>query len=233
MDIGVPEPPIPGDPLRGSGGSEFCRNRWEKLKISPKLLRPLVDVEVRPDDVKWGEGCWSGSGIESMVDDLSRRFGASRPWFEEVEFAERADATEFLLGEGPGPWEDRPTDERTGDGRGETWSWLRSSEMSDLDATQFCGPLSPESGVGTLGGKGKRGARFLFKRGIRNRLVPVVEPGAWVRWTPRSPWLWSEREDSEKRMSAPDERWESLGWSRPLLRIEFVESRPGSSPMGP
>lgn len=105
--------------------------------------------------------------MESMVDDLSRRRGASRPWFEELELAERADAIESRLDTGAVPWLDSPTDERAGDGRGETWSW--SSEISDLEATPF-GGRCPESGVDTLGGKGKRGPRFLFKRGIRNRL---------------------------------------------------------------
>jgi hypothetical protein len=56
FDDGVSDPFPPGDPLRGNGGSEFCLSRCGKLKISPKLLRPLVDVDVRPDEVRWGDG---------------------------------------------------------------------------------------------------------------------------------------------------------------------------------
>lgn len=45
---------VPGVPLRGAGGSEFCLSRCGRLKISPKLLRPLVEVEVRLDGAMKG-----------------------------------------------------------------------------------------------------------------------------------------------------------------------------------
>lgn len=110
FDIGVAEPPTPGEPLRGRGGSEFCLNRWEKLKISPKLLRPLVEVDVRLDEAKTGEGWLSR---ESMVDARFRP-GASRPWFDELEWVEWADVAELSLASGGG-WYERPADERAGD----------------------------------------------------------------------------------------------------------------------
>lgn len=52
LETGVPAPPTPGDPIRGTGGSEFCLNRCVMLKRSPKLLRPLVEVDVRPEDAR-------------------------------------------------------------------------------------------------------------------------------------------------------------------------------------
>ena len=53
FDIGVA---VPGEPFRGTGGSEFCLSRCGIPKISPKLLRPLVDVEVRLEGIILG-GC--------------------------------------------------------------------------------------------------------------------------------------------------------------------------------
>lgn len=66
---------------------------------------------------------------------------------------------------------------------------------------------------------------------MRNRLwlevVPVI--GEFVREIPLLA-LWSEREDSEYRTSATEERCELGGRSRPpLLRIDVVERRPGAS----
>ena len=59
------EPGVPGlepdpDPL---AGAEFWRSRCGSVRRSPKLLRPLVEVEVRADP-----GCWFAS--ESLSLDL-------------------------------------------------------------------------------------------------------------------------------------------------------------------
>lgn len=89
------------------------------LNISPKLLRPLVEVEVRAEDAKYGgidKSSWF-SASDPMVDE--------RPLFlkEGFDRTERAEFVESFRNSG-GTLEDAasPTVERDGEGRGETWS---------------------------------------------------------------------------------------------------------------
>lgn len=91
------------------------------LNISPKLLRPLVEVEVRAEDAKYGgidKSSWF-SASEPMVDE--------RPLFlkEGFDRTERAEFVESFRNSG-GTLEAveaaSPTVERDGEGSGETWS---------------------------------------------------------------------------------------------------------------
>jgi len=87
------------------------------LKMSPKLFRPLVDVEVRPDDPRYGTGDESSwfSASESIVDDLARP-----PLWEGLDRAEWAEFVESLRDNGSAPGMGSPSEEREGEGRGET-----------------------------------------------------------------------------------------------------------------
>lgn len=89
FEPGVTGPLELGDPDRPIGESEFCLNRWGMLKISPKLFRPLVDVDVRPE-MRCGDGCPLSCALanESKVDDLVRDVGIARLLFDGVERAE-------------------------------------------------------------------------------------------------------------------------------------------------
>lgn len=87
-DAGVAGP----EPARAKDGSEFCRSLWDRLKRSPKLLRP-VDVDVRVEAVGRVGVCNVSSDCtfckEFMVDDRLRR-----PSFARVgeDFAEAEDS---------------------------------------------------------------------------------------------------------------------------------------------
>lgn len=124
--------------------------------------------------------------------------------------------------------EDCLADERDGDGSGEIWSGSRSSDVTDFGVafaemdfgvtfvevdfrvgsaeTVFGFDSGPVRG---LGGKGKTEARLIFNRGKRKRLV-LNRDSSWGVDTPRSPTLWSEREDSESRASVPEVLRESV-----------------------
>ena len=77
-DLEPVEPGVPGspEPLRRDG-SGFCRNLCDNEKISPKLLRPTVEVEFLSDGVNSGGDSWvscsADSPIEPSVEDLPRR----------------------------------------------------------------------------------------------------------------------------------------------------------------
>jgi hypothetical protein len=180
------------------------------LKISPKLLRPVVEKDVRLDDGWLGDGCGSVSCIfvtESSVEDLALFLG--RPWLrppliEGVECTECAELDESFRMIG-GREADKPADDREGDGKGDTWSC--PSEASDprvgpsgTDLDWVKPGVCPLSAVG-FGGNGNW-TRFLFRRGMRNRLVPEACPprGEFVRdISLLVAALWSDREDSENR----------------------------------
>lgn len=140
--------------------------------MSPKLLRPLVEVDVRAEDAKYGgmdKSSWF-SASDPMVDE--------RPRFlkEGLDRTERAEFVESFRNSG-GTFEEatNPTVERAGEGSGETWSW--PSEGSDFGVSaggNFGRPSTPPAGCETLGGKGKRGVRDRVKRGIRNRFAVVT-----------------------------------------------------------
>src|SRR5438876_30146 len=71
FDTGVPGP---GELWRGKEGSEFCLSRCVMLN-SPKLFRPIVDVEVR-EEGNGGVGRATSSGAsftDPTVEDLFRR----------------------------------------------------------------------------------------------------------------------------------------------------------------
>lgn len=113
---GVADPPTPGEPCRGIAGSEFCLNRCEMLKMSPKLFLPLVDVEVRVEDPKYGTGdrsSWS-SASDPIVDDLPRP-----PLWEGLDRTERVEFVELLRNNGGALDAGSTTEERDGEGRGE------------------------------------------------------------------------------------------------------------------
>lgn len=87
--------------------------------MSPKLLRPVVENEVLPDDGWFGDGCWSASRMlvtESNVEDLVLLLNGPRT--DGVEWAEWPELDESfrdIVGRGF----DRPADDREGDGSGE------------------------------------------------------------------------------------------------------------------
>jgi hypothetical protein len=231
----------PGDPLlRTEPGSEFCLNRLEMPNISPKLLRPVVENDVLPDEGRGGEGWCSVSRMfvtESRVEDLALFPNRLRLRTDGVECAEFAELDESFRARG-GREADKPAEDRDGEGSGDMWSCpSEASERrvgpsgTDLDCVRpAAGPSAPNCDPVGFGGSGKSGPRFRFSRGIRKRLLRVVAPpGELVLDSPFSPVLWSEREDSEYRTSTTEERWEPLGRSRPALRIDVVDKRPGSS----
>lgn len=143
------------------------------LKRSPKLFRPLVEVEVRPEDARYGTGDESSwfSASDPIVDDLPR------PLWEGLDRIERAEFVESCRNSGGVPAAAKPTEDREGEGRGETRSI--SSEASDfgVSAGGNRGPLSikrfPD---GTFGGKGNNGPRFRLRRGRRKRFVFAADP---------------------------------------------------------
>lgn len=136
FDIGVDEPP--GEP-RGAGGDEFCLNRCVILNMSPKLLRPLVDVEVRPEDARYVVGVKSSwfSASDPMVDDRPRFLNDGFDRTERAELVESFRNSGGTLEAGASC-----TVDRDGEGSGEIWSWL--SECSDFGVSTGgnFGPLS-------------------------------------------------------------------------------------------
>ncbi len=98
---GVPDNVLPFD------GSELCRSRCESEKRSPKLFRPLVDVEVRPEGVTCGED-WRSTSLalfkELIVEErpLEPSSGGGIG-IDGVDFADRWDVIEsFRKTDGPG-----------------------------------------------------------------------------------------------------------------------------------
>lgn len=81
-----------------------------------------------------------------------------------------------------------------------------ASPAADLDMAELCAWPLPELLPVGFGGKGKRGLRCRFKRGMRNRLVPDTPSRGEAERGLLSPALRSEREDSEKRASVTEER---------------------------
>jgi hypothetical protein len=70
----------PGDPCRGECGSEFCLKR-ARLKMPPRLLLPVVDVEFRVLPTIGGGVSILARPQELVVDDRSlipRRVGGCR-----------------------------------------------------------------------------------------------------------------------------------------------------------
>lgn len=131
-------------------------------------------MEVRAEDAKYGgidKSSWF-SASDPMVDE--------RPLFlkEGFDLTERAEFVESFRNSG-GTLEAveaaRPTVERDGEGSGETWSWPSEVSCFGVSTGGNFGRLStPPGGCETLGGKGKRGLRVNFKRGIRNRFAVVA-----------------------------------------------------------
>lgn len=84
------------------------------LNISPKLLRPLVDVEVRAEESIKGAGDKSSwfSASDTMVEERPR-------FFDELDRTERAEVMESFLNSGDVPVATNPTVDRDGEGNGE------------------------------------------------------------------------------------------------------------------
>lgn len=87
--------------------------------MSPKLLRPVVENEVLPDDGWFGDGSCSASRMlvtESKVDDLVLLLNGPRAdGVEWVEWAELDESFRDIVGRRF----DKPADDREGDGNGE------------------------------------------------------------------------------------------------------------------
>ena len=86
--------------------------------MSPKLLRPLVEVEVRAEDAKYGgmdKSSWF-SASDPMVDD--------RPRFlkEGLDRTELAEFVESFRNSGDTVEAASPTGDRDGEGSAVTWS---------------------------------------------------------------------------------------------------------------
>ena len=82
-----------GEPWRGKGESELGLSLCEILKKPLRLLRPIVDVEVRPDG-SGGVGSRISSLREPIVDDLPReprRAGGAREGDDRAEWADFPD----------------------------------------------------------------------------------------------------------------------------------------------
>ena len=82
VEPGVPGVPLILRPLRPNIGSELCLRR-DKLKIPPRLVLPVVEVDVLVDCGIGGVGSPSSSialRCELIVDDLPRIWSpAGRP----------------------------------------------------------------------------------------------------------------------------------------------------------
>lgn len=105
-----------------------------------------------------------------MVDERPRFFKEGLDRTERAEFVESFRNSGVTFEEAASP-----TVERDGEGSGETWSW--PSEVSDFGVSagaNFGRLFTTPAGCETLGGKGKRGLRVRFKRGIRNRFAAVA-----------------------------------------------------------
>lgn len=115
---------------------------------------------------------------ESNVDERARVVKGFRFLVEGVERAEWVELAESFLKRG-GRGDATPA-EREGDGNGEMLSCSCASGVVGL------GPVWPFKDLGVrpfidcdavgLGGRGNRGLRFRFKRGIRNRFALDIEP---------------------------------------------------------
>ena len=129
LDLGVPEIPSPGDPYLGNAGSELWRKRL-RLKRPPRLLRPVVEVEVRPDC--WPGGCKGGVGSaassrtfvsEPIVEDLPRLpngMGGAKTGDDAVDRAETAEWVRSIGLPGPANFnEEAASAECDGDGNGD------------------------------------------------------------------------------------------------------------------
>lgn len=156
MEAGVPGVPDSVFAFPRYGGSEFCRNLCDSENRSPKLFRPAVDVEVRPDGAICGED-WRSTSLtlfnEPMVEDrpLEPRNGGGMD-VDGVEFPDRCDVTESLRKrDAPG----KPKGglvgarlERVGDGNGDRCLGSDPPRRSDR-----CGALGGSlSGGGFLAG---------------------------------------------------------------------------------
>lgn len=129
LDLGVPDIPSPGDPYLGNAGSELWRRRL-RLKIPPRLLRPVVEVEFRPDC--WPGGCKGGVGSaassrtfvsEPIVEDLPRLpngIGGLRAGDEAVDCADTVESVRSIGLPGPANFNDETASaECDGDGNGD------------------------------------------------------------------------------------------------------------------
>ena len=244
VDAGVAVPPLAGDPTRGTGGSEFCLNRCEIPRRSPKLLRPLVEEDVRADVVRLEGGCWGSScvsGVEFTVDDLCRVLPAVEFGLDERDLIDGADFVELCLCTARMGEDGRVVD-RDGEGRGETWSDSKLSEATDLGVALVEADLRAASvnmdfasGPGRgFGGKGKAAPRFIFSRGRRNHLVLKIE-SSWAAGALWSSMLRSDLEDSESRTSFAEMCRGVLGRrsSLALVRVAVTRRPPCSSALEP
>lgn len=96
------------------------------LNISPKLLRPLVEVDVRAEEARYGATVKSSwfSASDPMVDErpLLLKDGFDR--------TERAEFVESFLDSAGATVAASPTVDLDGEGSGETWS--SASDTSDF-----------------------------------------------------------------------------------------------------
>lgn len=144
--------------------------------MSPKLLRPVVDVEFRPDARFDEELCGSSSFRAASISEFNVE-DRPRPFPPLADAVECADVVEFLRKRRGGLialGDDSLTEDWVGDGNGETRSPSgvtgsiegRPSSFETGDCRPLVGMSDP--GGGSLTGRGNSGPRLLFKRSILN-----------------------------------------------------------------
>ncbi len=202
------EPGVAGpDPCFGNGGSEFCRKRWDNPNKSPKLFRP-VDVEVRAEgNVGVGKGSSLGTFRKELsVEDLPRMPSLARVG-EDLEDEAVEDCRNscepgaaivdelfaITLCEGDGRGEASPPLTATSSAEGDRRDFTAADSVPGIRGLFFCGRWE----------RSNNGDGF-FRRGSRKNVVVV-----WmvcvvvvvVAYTPWSPELPSDLEDSDRRFT--------------------------------
>lgn len=144
--------------------------------MSPKLLRPVVEIEFRPD-ARFDEEFWGSSSLRaaSIIEfKVEERPRPTRPLPDVVECA---DVVEFLRKRRGGFMalgDDSLTEDWVGDGSGETRSpSVVTGSIEERPSSFETGECRPLMGLSepvgwSLTGRGNSGARLLLKRSILN-----------------------------------------------------------------
>jgi hypothetical protein len=234
IDPGVSGAPGP----RGVKGSDDCLRR-ERLNIPPKLGLPEVEVDVLVDCVS----CGACSGPSSSIILLKELIVEDRPLpsrscclvAEVNDLADREDALESLR-----------RSSSTAGCLGECWPLLLGLDPPALSADtpnellfgdsdglpldSLGVPPKNDPAESTLGGSGKRGPLSCFRLGSLKNVVLLARlfefPLIDARYTPFSPELLSDLDDSDRRAGgiAKEELFSLIALEGWVVGVSFVPS---------